>query len=206
VNAAHPLPVEIRPLRPTDWPAVEQLFGANGACGGCWCMYWRAHTTAEFDALKGEPAKQAFRALVEAGEARGILAFEGERAVGWCALGPRADFPLTETKRSYVVKDAPAVWSVNCFFIHRDRRHRGLARRLLDAAVAEARAAGARTLEGYPWPLPPGATRPSFKGTLSMFEAAGFRIVQRLYRSSPLVRRPLRPKPARGAARRGDRG
>src|ERR1700730_3968605 len=28
----------IRPLTPDLWPAVEDLFGENGAVGGCWCM------------------------------------------------------------------------------------------------------------------------------------------------------------------------
>ena len=31
----------VRPLTPDLWPAFEDLFGANGACYGCWCMYWR---------------------------------------------------------------------------------------------------------------------------------------------------------------------
>ena len=31
----------VRPLREDDWPAIEELFGSNGACGGCWCMWWR---------------------------------------------------------------------------------------------------------------------------------------------------------------------
>ena len=31
----------IRPLTPDLWPALEDLFGVNGAVGGCWCMYWR---------------------------------------------------------------------------------------------------------------------------------------------------------------------
>ena len=30
-----------RPLTPDLWPAFEDLFGENGAVGGCWCMYWR---------------------------------------------------------------------------------------------------------------------------------------------------------------------
>jgi len=29
------------PLTPDLWPAFEDLFGENGAVGGCWCMYWR---------------------------------------------------------------------------------------------------------------------------------------------------------------------
>ena len=31
----------IRPLTPDLWPAFEDLFGENGAVGGCSSMYWR---------------------------------------------------------------------------------------------------------------------------------------------------------------------
>ena len=31
----------IRPLTADLWPALEDLFGENGAVSGCWCMYWR---------------------------------------------------------------------------------------------------------------------------------------------------------------------
>jgi hypothetical protein len=31
----------VRPLTPDLWPALEDLFGKNGACNGCWCMYFR---------------------------------------------------------------------------------------------------------------------------------------------------------------------
>ena len=24
-----------------SWNDFERLFGERGACGGCWCMYWR---------------------------------------------------------------------------------------------------------------------------------------------------------------------
>jgi hypothetical protein len=24
-----------------NWIDLEKLFGAHGACGGCWCMWWR---------------------------------------------------------------------------------------------------------------------------------------------------------------------
>ena len=33
--------LSIRPLTSDLWPAFEDLFGENGACNGCWCMYWR---------------------------------------------------------------------------------------------------------------------------------------------------------------------
>lgn len=189
-----PAAITVRPLAPTDFPAIEELFGERGACGGCWCMFWRAPSRAAFAEIKGDRARRQFRELVTSGKARGVLAFEGERPVGWCAFGPRADFPMTERKRGYVVADAAEVWSVNCFFIRKDRRSQGIARRLLAAAADEARAAGAATLEGYPVPLARGVTRPGafvYTGTLSMFESAGFRVTQRLLPGSPLVRLAL---------------
>jgi GNAT superfamily N-acetyltransferase len=157
-------------------------------------MFWRAPSRRAFAELKGDGAKQAFRALVTSGRAGGILAFDGETPVGWCALGPRSDFPSIERKRGYAVDDVTGVWSVNCFFVRKDRRSKGIARLLLAAAVEEARRAGAQTLEGYPVPLAAGVTRPGafvYTGTLGMFEAAGFRVVQRIYPGSPLVRLPL---------------
>ncbi len=35
------LSLTIRLLSPERWPALEDLFGENGAVNGCWCMYWR---------------------------------------------------------------------------------------------------------------------------------------------------------------------
>ena len=31
----------IRPLTPDLWPALRDLFGENGPCSHCWCMFWR---------------------------------------------------------------------------------------------------------------------------------------------------------------------
>jgi hypothetical protein len=33
--------LEIRPRTPDLWPAPRGLFGEQGACYGCWCMYRR---------------------------------------------------------------------------------------------------------------------------------------------------------------------
>jgi GNAT superfamily N-acetyltransferase len=41
----------IRPLTPDLWPALEDLFGKNGACNGCWCMYWRIGSAYRVDVV-----------------------------------------------------------------------------------------------------------------------------------------------------------
>ena len=143
--------LDVRALERSDWPAIERLFGGKGACGGCWCMYWRLPRGGElWQRSKGEPNKRAFRRLDEAGRVQGALAFSGGEPVGWCCVGPRADFPRTERIKALRAEWDEHTWSVNCFYIPTAWRGRGVASRLLAVAIELARAGGARTLEGYP--------------------------------------------------------
>ena len=41
--------IVIRPATREHWSDLAALFGARGACGGCWCMFWR-QTGADFAA------------------------------------------------------------------------------------------------------------------------------------------------------------
>jgi len=184
------------PLTPELWPALEQLFGANGACGGCWCMWWRVERGGKmWQATQGAKAKRSFKNLVAAKKARGMLAFAGHRPVGWCALGPRADFPRINRRPAFQRADVEGVWSINCFFIARDFRGRGVARKLLEAAIEECKAQGARIVEGYPVTTTgAGEKVPSasaYTGPLRIFEEQGFEIVQRDSPLRPLVQRDL---------------
>jgi hypothetical protein len=45
----------IRPLTLDLWPAFEDLFGEQGARGGCWCTYWHAAKRAKAPALEAYP-------------------------------------------------------------------------------------------------------------------------------------------------------
>jgi len=101
-----------QPLTPALWPAFEDLFGENGAVGGCWCMYWRIGRA--YRKKPREENKAAFREIVERGPP-GLLAFDRDIAVGWCQLTPRDALPwLDRTWRLKRVDDAP-VWSLSCF-------------------------------------------------------------------------------------------
>lgn len=188
--------VETRELTPDLWPAVEELFGPRGACGGCWCMWWRVERGGKlWEETRGEPARRAFRELVSSGKARGILAFAGGRPLGWCAYGPRAEFPRTERVRAYRRDDTAGVWSVNCFYIARQHRGRGVARALLRAAVDACRRQGAAVVEGYPVTETADGQRLAaafaWTGPLAIFEEAGFEVVQVDPPGRPLVRLAL---------------
>ncbi|MCG3171977.1 MAG: hypothetical protein GMKNLPBB_00118 [Myxococcota bacterium] len=138
-------------LEPHHWDDLARLFGPNGACGGCWCMWWRVERGGKtWDDMKGAKAQAAFRKLVESGAARGVLAYDGGEPVGWCAFGPRADFPRLDRVKAYAGSGGEGVWSINCFYLPAKRRGQGVARKLLRAAVEGCRAGGARVIEGYP--------------------------------------------------------
>ena len=88
----------VHPATPDRWHDLERLFGAKGACGGCWCMLWRL-PRGEYDRGKGEGNRAAMRVLIAAGKAPGLLAYVGKEPVGWCAVAPRAVYPGLERSR-----------------------------------------------------------------------------------------------------------
>src|ERR1041385_6309217 len=124
----------IRALTPELWPQLEDLFGPNGANSGCWCMWWRVGS-GQIKVANTLANKKAFRAIVKQGPPPGLLAFDGDVAVGWCQVTPRESLPRLE--RSAVlgrVDDVP-VWSVSCFYIRRGCRKQGVMTALIAAAA-----------------------------------------------------------------------
>jgi GNAT superfamily N-acetyltransferase len=182
-----------KPLTPARWKDFEALFGENGACAGCWCQ-WNRQTSAEFRAGRGARNKAAMRRLVASGEVPGLLAYEGKRAVGWVAVGPRRVYKRLETSRVLKPVDEKPVWSVPCFFTHKDARGRGVSAFLAKAAAEHAARRGARLIEGYPVDTRGKKAPAAFVwwGTASAFEKAGYREAARRSKTRPIVRRVLR--------------
>ena len=132
----------IRPLTPDLWPALEDLFGKNGACNGCWCMYWRLGSAYKNRACNNN--KMAFRRVVNQGPPPGLLAFDGALAVGWCQLTPRSALPwMDRTWRLKRVDEIP-VWSLSCLYVRIGYRKRGVTSHLIQAALRSAKPASRR--------------------------------------------------------------
>src|SRR5438034_8646201 len=103
--------ISVKPLTAELWPALEDLFGEQGACNGCWCMYWRIG--AEYKNRPREENRRDFEQVVKAGPPPGLVAFEGDVPVGWCQLTPRSALPwMGRVWRLRRVDDAP-VWSIS---------------------------------------------------------------------------------------------
>jgi GNAT superfamily N-acetyltransferase len=176
-------------LTPERWSDFEKLFGPRGACGGCWCMYWR-QSHSEYEHQHGELNRQNIKAIVDSGNIPGILAYSADQPVGWCSIAPREAFPTLARSRILKPVDDQPVWSVVCFFIARSQRRTGLSVKLLQASVDYARANGARIVEGYPVE-PKGGKSPdvfAHTGVYSAFKQAGFTEVIRRSETRPIMR------------------
>ncbi len=180
------------PLTPASWPDFATLFGANGACGGCWCMLWRLPRKA-FDAGKGAANCAAMRQLAETGPAPGILGYLDGQVAAWCSLGPRADFPGLERSRILQPVDERPVWSLSCLFIEKKFRRQGLSSQMIRAAADFARQQGANILEAYPVEPKQGQMPAVFAwtGIAAPFLKAGFLEVARRSETRPILRLEL---------------
>ena len=184
----------VRPLTPERWPDLEALFNAKGCsvARGCWCMFYR-RSGARSPLPAGTTAAQANRAdlkkLTRGDTPPGLIGYRGKVPVGWVSLGPRGDY--AKLQRSPVMKpvDELPVWSILCFVVPSEHRGQGVARALLDGAIAYAKKQGATLLEAYPVDKP-GRSHDDFMwfGAKSMFDDAGFEEVARRKPQRPVVR------------------
>jgi GNAT superfamily N-acetyltransferase len=188
------MPIEVRALTPDDWPLLARLFGATGACGGCWCMHWLMKRGHDWDREKGARNRAAFRRRVRAGKVHGVIATRDDEPIGWCHLGPRGGFPRLLRSRVIDTDADDDDWAVVCFYIPAAQRGGGVAKRLLGGAVKLAREQGARRLEGYPVRVTQGRYPSTFAfvGVPRVFEAAGFRDVTPRGARRPVFQRRFR--------------
>lgn len=216
--------IHVVPLDVDSWPALEALFREGGDPRWCWCQWWRMRSK-DFAAAKVPELRSRLYALAEGAASPGLVALERAapydrsgtgssgaaseltsstaRAVGWVSLGPRADFERIVRSKVVPAIDSRPVWSIVCFAVSASARGHGVARTLLEGAIAHARDRGAEALEAYPVLVEDGRdinAASAFTGTLPMFKKLGFRVVAErasnpsALRQRVVVRRDLRER------------
>lgn len=175
--------LEIVPLTPDRLPDLATLFGEGGDPKWCWCAFFRVRSI-DFRTATAEGNRAVLeRATVTTasqGRAPGLIAYRAGEPIGWVSLGPRDDYERLQNSRVLAPLDDRPVWSIVCFAVSAAARGRGVAKALLDGAIAYARERGAEALEAYPVVVDAGeGIHPdsAFTGTLPMFERAGFSVV-----------------------------
>jgi GNAT superfamily N-acetyltransferase len=175
-------------------PAWVGLFEA--CASPCFCRYWnfegKKNDWLERCAFRPEENRDEQLALVRAGapEARGLLALEGDVAVGWMKLAPRSLLPKLTRQGAYRPLDLgpdAGVWSIGCLLVRPEQRGQGLAMALVQAAPAHVRSwtgaasalEPARAIEAYPRGRTDGAlarlhAEEAWVGTEALFDRCGY--------------------------------
>lgn len=191
--------LRIIPVAAAPWGDVAQVFGTRGDPAGCWCQYFKI-TNKEWNASGRDEFQSLLRRQTsEDGPGPGLLAYAGGEPVGWCAVEPRPRYPriLSSKIASFGradLDDDESVWAITCVVVRVGHRRQGFSAALVTAAVAHARAGGARVIEGYPVDTSDGAKASAadlYHGTVSVFEAAGFEVVARPTARRAVVRQEL---------------
>jgi GNAT superfamily N-acetyltransferase len=182
--------LKIKPLTLANWDDIETLFSAKGCSVAkwCWCVHYRFARAA-----MPKDRKAALKKLAKGEPPPGLIAYRGKEPVGWISLGPREAFAkLANSPVMKPVDDAP-VWSVICFVVPSPERGKGIARALLQGAIAYARKQKVKALEAYPIDKA-GRSEATWMwfGASSMFSRAGFVEIARRKPTRPVMRLKIR--------------
>jgi len=179
--------VRVVPANEATFGDIQTVLGSAGYAHKCQCQRFRLPGREWWEAWQSGPAwtwPQRLRDQTrcgdpDAGATSGLVAYLGDEPVGWCAVAPRSEYVRlgqAAWKGRPEDRDDDGVWAAVCFITRTGYRYRGVSRALARAAVAFARARGARALEGYPMITTPGKEvtwGELHVGSRSIFEAAG---------------------------------
>jgi GNAT superfamily N-acetyltransferase len=179
---------QVLPAGDAPFADVEAVFGTRGDPAHCWCQWYKIPGS-NWRGIGDEALRDRLETqFATSGSGPGLLAYDGDTPVGWCAVESRSNLP--RLTRSRIVAGGtqhpdfhdPDIWAVTCFVIPRAHRRKGVARVLAEAAATYAREHGARVIEGYAVD-PDQRANPQaadlFHGTVTMFLNAGFEEVAR---------------------------
>ena len=157
-------------------------FADNPEWAKCYCHFYHVPKAIAWNELPGDANRKAMTARIDVGEMEGFLARAGREVVGWVNAQPYhklrhacARLAIAEPARDVPAHEAAAIV---CFVVSAAWRRRGVARTLLDCALASFAARGIRIVDAFPWRSADSTLATDhYHGSLAMFTAAGFAIL-----------------------------
>lgn len=185
--------VTLREAGPDTWPDVAAVMGERGDPARCLCQYFRLRGRAWSDATPANNRDALRHQVCEGERPPGVLAYDGDTPIGWCAVGPRTAYPRVVASPNWRTDD-PDSWVITCFVVPVGHRRKGIAGELATGAIDLARRYGASAIEGCAVDTALAGRTPSadlYRGPLSVFLDAGFKEVSRTSPHWVLVRLSL---------------
>ena len=172
--------LDVQPLTTERFADLADLFNEGGDPRWCWCQYFRTRGLDWTNSTAAGNRSALEKLATRPDHAPGLVGYRDGRVVGWVSLAPREDYERLESSKVLARVDDKPVWSIVCFVVSKKARGQGVASALLDGAIAYAREHRATMLEAYPVAATHGrvSAASAFKGVQSMYEKAGFTVVE----------------------------
>jgi len=154
-------------------------FADNPHWAKCYCHFYHVPIAIEWDSLAADANRRAIAARIDTGEMDGFLCYANDALVGWLNAQPYTKLTHACARLKIVppALDCPPheAAAIVCFVVAPGWRRRGVARALLDGALASFTARGLRLVDAFPWKAD-ASTDPTdhYHGPLSLFLATGF--------------------------------
>lgn len=162
---------EMGPAHSGEWFGFfdSRAFSDNPEWKGCYCTAFFLPRLPEFESASRK-RKDYAEWLVAQGLMRGYLAYEHGMVVGWCNVNRKTAFPRLAGHQT----EEEGILSIACFIVQKEYRGQGIAQKLLDRAIKDAKRDGIRVIEAYPKPKSKTESG-NWHGPYSMYEKNGFR-------------------------------
>lgn len=186
---------DIVPLTPQRAGLFMGLFDGEGFAdnpewAGCYCRcYHFDDSMGEWDESDGTTNRPAACALIADGTMRGWLATRGGRAIGWLNAA-RKDSYAAFRGDDVPGKPGENTGMITCFLVAPGARGQGVARALLERAIAGFREEGLEWVEAKPARNAEGPAR-NYHGPLKLYVDLNFAIVGDFSERQYLVRLAL---------------
>lgn len=168
---------DVTPERVADYLDFfdNRAFRDFPAWQSCYCMEThRHHSDEEWSARTGADNRADMQAMIGRGDVTALLAYVDGKPVGWCNYGETTHLSGVMMKLKLDAPEHDKVGSVACFVIDAPYRGHGVATKLLDAAIERLKTRGMRAVESYPRKEGESSAQAHYRGSLRMYEKAGF--------------------------------
>jgi len=156
-------------------------FSDNPEWAKCYCHFYHVPREIEWSSFDAAANRTAMAARIDTSEMEGFLAYAGSEVVGWLNAQPKAKLSRAHARLGVPPDAAVAPHRtalIVCFIVAPEWRRRGVARALLDGALASLAVRGFTQVDAFPFKAGASSTaQDHYHGPASLFRATGFEIV-----------------------------
>lgn len=183
--------LEIRRIRPEDARAYVEFFDTTPHDDHvpehtCYCVNWCAQDHRGLPEPDRARRREMALEYVQNGTLQGYLALDGGKIIGWCNANTKEDcrhcagllYAVPELQQAPSAREEK-VKAVYCFMVAEEYHRQGVARALLRAVCADAKAEGFDAVEAYPHQDADNVTQ-QYAGPERLYLSEGFHRVAEL--------------------------